>query len=194
MLGLWKSKKRKAEEEKNDLKAIVTEDLLGASEWKESKVGYLTGLTSVGKVAGSFVSNLAQSAGRLSLLMKLLTSSDDLPSLPEVDKASYDGKRRFQEAAHLHRRRDRDIKVAIRNTRRSAYLYGAVAVAALVYLVVSLLTRTHMPLTTLGLHVTPIIVFAPLTFKAAYFNWVFRNQTLDLPMVFIKSFDWIPKA
>jgi hypothetical protein len=194
MLGLWKSKKRKAEEEKNDLKAIVTEDLLGASDWKESKVGYLTGMTSVGRVAGSFVSNLAQSAGRLSLLMKLLTSSDDLPSLPEVDQASYDGRKRFQQATHLHRRRDRDIQIAIRNTRRSAYLYGAVAAAALVYLAVSLFTRDHMPLTTLGLHLTPIIVFSPLTFKAAYFNWVFRNRTLDMPTVFIKSFDWLPKA
>jgi hypothetical protein len=51
-----------------------------------------------------------------------------------------------------------------------------------------------MPLTTLALHVTPIIVFAALTFKAAYFNWVFRNRTLDPPMVFIKSGDWLPKA
>lgn len=194
MLGLWKSRKRKAEEEKNDLKAIVTEDLLGASDWKESKVGYLTGLSSVGKVAGSFATNLAQSAGRLGLLFKLLTKDDDLPALPDVGPVDYDGKKRFDEAMHLHGRKDRDFVVAMRNTRRSAYLYGSINLAACAYLAAALIARDHMPLTTLALHVTPIMVFSALTFKAAYFNWVFRHRTLDLPVTFIKSGDWLPKA
>ncbi|MCZ7861933.1 hypothetical protein O9X98_11175 [Agrobacterium salinitolerans] len=194
MLGLWKSKKRKAEEEKNDLKAIVTEDLLGGSEWKESKVGYLTGLSSVGKVAGSFATNLSQSAGRLGLLFKLLTRGDDLPSLPDVGAEDYDGKKRFNEAMYLHRRKDRDFQIAMRNTRRSAYLYGVIDLSACVYLAAALIARDYMPLTTLALHVTPIMVFSALTFKAAYFNWVFRHRTLDLPAAFIKSGDWLPRA
>lgn len=194
MFGLWKSKKRKAQEEKSDLKAIVTEDLLGASEWKESKFGYLTGLSAIGNIGSSITSNIAQSFGRLSILFKFMSQKDSLPSLPEVSTDEFDGKRRFAEATRLHNRKERDINIAMRNTRRSAFLYAFICVFAILYFISALIVKGNLPITTYILHVTPIFVFAALTFKAAYYNWIFRLRTLDNPKVFIRSLDWLPKS
>ncbi|MBY3151217.1 hypothetical protein HFO56_02225 [Rhizobium laguerreae] len=193
MLGLWKSKERKAEEEKNDLKAIVTEDLFGASEWKESKVGYLTGLSSVGKIAANVSGAVAQSFGRTSLVFKLLTSSDELPKLPETDEENYDGRLRFRAALHLHRRKESEVRRALINTWRSFYFFTALNLVAIGWLVVDLLVKDKLAFTTLLLHLAPIPVLTAYAFRAACTNWTFRSQRLEHPMVFIKSGEWLPK-
>ncbi|MDW9478999.1 hypothetical protein GOB57_09965 [Sinorhizobium meliloti] len=193
MLGLWKSKKRKAEEEKNDLKAIVTEDLLGASEWKESKIGYLTGLSSIGGIAGNVVSGIAQSFGRLGLMFSLMTKDDRLEALPDVEDDSYDGHLRFRAAMQLHGIKEKDIGRALLNTRRSAYFYATLTGLAVAWLAADLVLKDRMALTTFALHVAPIPVGAAFTFKAAFTNWMFRHQRLGKPHVFLSSFDWVPK-
>lgn len=194
MLGLWKSKKRKAEEEKNDLKAIVTEDLLGASDWKESKVGYLTGLSSIGGIAGNVVSGIAQSFGRLGLMFTLMTKDDKLDALPDVEEANYDGHLRFRAAMELHGVKGKDLGRALINTRRSFYFYATLTGLAVAWFTVDLILKDNMAFTTFILHVAPIPVGAAFTFKAAFTNWMFRHQTLEKPHVFISSFDWVPKA
>ncbi|MCV9965119.1 hypothetical protein OIU34_24870 [Pararhizobium sp. BT-229] len=193
MLGLWKSKKRKAEEEKNDLKAIVTEDLLGASEWKESKVGYLSGLSSVGRIASNFAGSISESFGRTGLVFKIMTREDSLPSLPEVDEDQYDGRLRFRAAMHLHRVKEKDMARAISNTWRSFYFYGSLTLAAVAWLIVDMGLKDKMALTTLVLHIAPIPILGAYTFKAAFTNWTFRKQTLVNPNIFLKSLDWLPK-
>lgn len=193
MLGLWKSKKRKVEEEKNDLKAIVTEDLLGKSEWKESKVGYLTGLSSVGRIAGNVSGAVAQSFGRTGLLFKILTSSDDLEALPEPDEENYNGRLRYIAAIHLHRRTPAEVARALRNTWRSFYFFLALDLAAIIWLAIDLVAKDKMAATTFILHISPIPVLTAYAFKAAVTNWTFRNQRLEHPLVFIKSRDWWPK-
>jgi hypothetical protein len=194
MLGLWKSKKRKAEEEKNEFKAIVTEDLLGASDWKESKIGYLTGLSSVGGIAGNVVTGVAQSFGRLGLMFSLITKDDKLDELPEVDEQNYDGQLRFRAAMHLHEVKDSGIDRALINTRRSVYFYAILTGVAVLWLILDLLLKDRMAITTLVLHIAPIPVGAAFTFKAAFTNWMFRHQRLESPNVFLASFDWMPKV
>lgn len=200
MLGLWKSKKVKDVEEakrqsehETQLATFVKDDVLGADEWRESKIGYLTGLSSVGKVVGSVTTNVAQSFGRIGWLWSYLSRTDTLPSLPNVDKTSYDGRQRFKEAQRLHRRSEADIKRAITNTWRSSLLYGGITVVAVLYFVGSFAIREHMYLTTLALHMASIILFGAMTFRSGYYNWMFRNRTLDLPPVFLRSRDWFPK-
>lgn len=201
MLGLWKSKKVKDAEEakrqsehETQLETFVKDDVLGADEWRESKLGYLTGLSSVGKVVGSVTTNVAQSFGRVGWLWSYLSKTDNLPSLPDVDKTSYDGRQRFKEAQRLHRRSEAEIKRAITNTWRSSLLYGGISIFATLYFIGSLLVREHMYLTTLVLHLAGIIIFSALTFRSAYYNWMFRNRTLDLPPVFLRSGDCMPKG
>lgn len=195
MLGLWKSKKRREEEKKTDAAKLIVDDVIGASDWKESKIGYITGLSSVGKVAGNVASSLAQSVGRVGLTFKLITKQeDDLPSLPDVDEGNYDGKLRFRAAMRLHNVREKDFARALSNTRRSTFFYGALFSGALAWLMIGWLARGHMPVTTLGLHLAPLPVFGALCFKAAYTNWLFRNQSLENPKAFIASRDWMPKA
>lgn len=194
MLGLWKSKKRKAEEEKNEFKAIVTEDLLGASDWKESKIGYLTGLSSIGGIAGNVITGVAQSFGRLGLMFTLITKDDKLDALPDVDEENYDGQLRFRAAMQLHGIKESGIGRALINTRRSAYFYATLTGAAVLWLVLDLILKDRMAATTLVLHLAPIPVGGAFTFKAAFTNWMFRHQRLESPNVFFRSFDWIPKA
>ncbi|MBY3433409.1 hypothetical protein HFN89_04475 [Rhizobium laguerreae] len=194
MLGLWKSKKRKAEEEKNEFKAIVTEDLLGASDWKESKIGYVTGLSSIGGIAGNVITGVAQSFGRLGLIFTLITKDDRLEALPDVDEENYDGRLRFRAAMRLHGIKDNRIERALINTRRSAYFYAGLTTIAVAWLAVDLFVKDSMPLTTLVLHLAPIPVGAAFTFKAAFTNWMFRHKRLEPPRVFVTSFDWMPKV
>jgi hypothetical protein len=193
MLGLWKSKKRKAEEEKNDLKAIVTQDLLGTSEWKESKVGYLSGLSSVGRIASNFARSMSESFGRTGLVFKIMMKEDHLPSLPDVDDDQYDGRLRFRAAMHLHNVKEKDMSRALSNTWRSFYFYGFLMFAAVAWLIINTHLKDSMPLTTLALHIAPIPILGAYTFKAAFVNWTFRNQTLENPLVFLKAMDWLPK-
>src|SRR5690606_30734201 len=144
MFGLWKSKKRKAEEETDGLKAIVTEDLLGASDWKDSKVGYVTGLSSIGKIAGSFVNGIAQAFGRIGLTYTLITKTDALPVLPDVDQDHYDGHLRFRAAMALHKIKERDFDRALINTRRSTYFYLSLTCLAVIWLIADCLMKDTM--------------------------------------------------
>jgi hypothetical protein len=195
MFGFGSNKEKKEiKREENDLKAIVTEDLLGARDWQTSKVGYLTGLSSVSRVAGAFIGNVSQSFGRLALVFSLLTKTDDLEALPEVDAASYDGRERFKAAMALHRRKESDLIRARGMTWRQTYLYGAIALISVIYLVWDLYVRTTMPLTVLGLHVAPIPIFSAFALKAAYSNWMFRIESLEPMRKFLKSGDWLPRT
>lgn len=194
MFGLWKSKKRKQEEEKNDLKAIVTEDLLGASEWKESKVGYVTGLSSIGNIAGNVVKGVSQSFGRTALTFKLITKSDNLESLPDVDEDNYDGALRFRAAMQLHKVSKVGIERALVNTRRSFLFYSALTIALVAWFVVDLFLKENMAITTIVLHIAPMPVSIALAFKAAFTNWMFRVERLEKPSVYLNSGDWLPKA
>jgi len=198
MFGLWKSKKRRQEEEvevaeKNDLKAIMTEDLLGASDWKESKVGYLTGLSTVGRIAGNFATNLSQSFGRTALMFRLMTATDTLPSLPEVSPEQFDGRRRFEEAMQLHRRNEGQVVASIANTYRNSLFYLALTLAAVLWLLVDLAVKKEMAITTLALHLAPIPICGAWAFKSMFVNWMFRNRCLASPAAFIRSGDWMPK-
>lgn len=170
----------------------IAGELVGAKEWKSSKVGYLTGFTAISNIAGAFIGGVAQAFGRVALTWTLVTKSDNLPSLPEVDPASFDGRQRFSEAMRLHRRKETEITRAKINTRRSFFLYAGIAVFAVAYLVYGFATREHMALTTLALHLAPIPLFSALAFKASYYNWMFRLRTLDGPMKFLKSKDFLP--
>lgn len=175
-----------------DASAIVTEDLLGRSDWHRSKIGWLTGVSAIGGVGRGIVRHVGQSVGRLAFLARLLTRGEELPTLPE-DAGSHDGRRRFQEAMRLHRQSEGGVRTAISNTRRSSYLYGAVFVGAVGYLLYGLATRESMPLTTLFLHLAPIPLSAALAFRAAYYNWMFRRRSLDPVRDFVKSREWMPR-
>nr|WP_250807703.1 hypothetical protein [Neorhizobium tomejilense] len=172
----------------------IAKELVGANEWKSSKLGYMTGISAISNVVMGFVGGIAQGAGRIALTWSLITKSDDLPSLPEVDPSTFDGRERFKEAMALHRRKESDIVRARINTRRSFYLYAGIAVFAVLYLIYGLSARDNIALTTLALHIAPIPLFGALAFKAGFYNWMFRHRTLDGPSVFISSRDWLPSA
>ena len=182
------------EKEKNDLKAIVTEDLIGTRDWQSSKVGYVTGLSSVSRVAGAFVTNIAQSFGRISMMYAMITKTDDLPALPDVDQSTYDGRERFQAAMYLHRRKESDLIRARRMTQRQAFLYASIALVAVGYLIWGFLTSDRMAITVLALHLAPIPLFSAFALKAAYSNWMFRIESLEPLSRFLKSGDWLPRT
>lgn len=179
---------------KNEGLAIITDGLLGADEWKKSKIGYITGLSAFGKVATSVTDGFASSVGRTAALYRLVRLNDDLPSLPDVDAEQYDGRERFNDSMKLHRRKATEVERAKINTRRSTYFYGSITIALLIYFCLDYSMKTHMSGPTLVLHLAPIPMALAFTFKAAFYNWIFRNERLEHPSVFLKSRDWLPKA
>jgi hypothetical protein len=187
-------KERSSEQTRNAGSGInaIREDLLGTKDWRKSKLGFLSGFSPAARVISEFMKGFAQSFGRIALTFQMLVSKDTIPSLPDIEEKDYDGKRRFKEAMHFHRMSEGMIRAARSNTRRSAYLYIAILVCAVAYLVVSLVTRDNMPITTLFLHLAPIPITTAFCVRALYYNWMFRNSTLEPIGSFARSRDWMP--
>jgi hypothetical protein len=195
-MAFWNRKKTRAEKAGEPPKSarpgedLIKDDLLGADDYRRSKLGYFTGLSVISRVAGNSIRNVSQSVGRVALTFKLLTKTDDVPSLPPIDSAEYDKKRRFDESKALHNRSSSHIVTSVANTRRSAYLYGAIFTAALAYLIFEI--PNGLSLSSLLLHLAPLPLSAMLCFKACYYNWMFRTEQLDDIKGFIRSKDWFP--
>jgi hypothetical protein len=194
MFGFGKKKEKKVIEKPTKPLDQIADDIVGGTEWKQSKIGYLTGFSTAGKVVGSVADNLGQSANRVGTLFRMLSANDTLPELPEADATTYDGRQRFREAMILHRRNAGHIKTSITNTRRSAYLYAAVTAGSLIYLGWALAFNAPLALHTFILHLVPVPAFLALTVRSAYYNWMFRNQTLEPITSFIASKQWMPKC
>ena len=187
------AKKTVDEEDKTTLETIVVDDMVGHSDWKKSKTGYITGVSAISNVVKDQVKSVAESVGRVSILLRMLNPKSDIPSLPEVNDDEYDAKERFAESIRLHRMSKGKLIAAQSNAKKSAYLYGVCSIMAVIYLIYGLVIWDKMPITTLMLHIAPIIVFSALTFRAVFANYMFRTQSLPKLKQFLKAGDFMPK-
>lgn len=171
----------------------IVSDVVGADDWKRSKLGYLTGLSPVFRVIGNQFKAVLHSVGRISLTFKLMTAKEEVPSLPDVEVGSYDGRLRFVEAMRFHGMSEGMIVAAQSNTKRSAYLYAAILCVTVVYFLSRMIFGNPIAFTTLLLHLAPIPIFTALGLRAIYYNWMFRHRTLEPIRSFFRSRDWMPK-
>lgn len=171
----------------------MLDSIVGRSDWKKSKFGYLTGITPIFNVIGGQLKLAAHSIGRISRTYKILMSEPEVETLPDVDTAEYDGNVRFREAMKLHRMDEGKLTAAVSNTRRSAYLYAVILIVSIVYFGIRVVTAESMSITTLGLHLSPVPIFTVLLLRALYYNWMFRKRTLQPLGKFITSKDWLPR-
>lgn len=181
------------EQEQNELEAIVIDDMLGASDWKKSKVGYLSGSSAISGIVKNQMKVATESVGRVSILFRMIGAKSDVPSLRDVEQKNYDAHEKFIAAMRLHRLSEGSIIAAQSNAKKSAYLYGIIVVAAIIYLLYGLVTWDKIPITTLMLHIAPIPLFGAFTFRAVYANYMFRTRQLPKIGDFLKSGDLMPR-
>ncbi|TLX17121.1 hypothetical protein [Rhizobium sp. MHM7A] len=180
-------------EDKLSIKSTLKNDLLGAEDWKRSKIGYLTGFSAFSRMGKSFVGNIGDSYGRTAALWRnLFPPNSDLPELP----APTDGETaysRFSAAQRQHARSDTDILRSIINTRRSAYFYLAIAFIGLIYASVSIYVWPPTGLIDVAFRFCVPALLLVFTIRAAYTNWMFRNKALFTLREFFLSGEWLPK-
>lgn len=180
-------------EDKLSIKSTLKNDLLGADDWKRSKIGYLTGFSAFSRMGKSFIGNIGDSYERTATLWRnLFPPSSSLPELP----APTDGETaysRFSAAQRQHGRTDRDILRSIVNTRRSAYFYFAIALIGIIYISVSMYVWPPTGLIDVAFRFCIPVLLLVFAIRAAYTNWMFRNKALFTMKEFILSGEWLPK-
>jgi hypothetical protein len=189
-------KSSETDQEKDDasIKATIKNDLLGAEDWRRSKIGFITGFSAFRRMGQSVSSNVSTSVYRTSSLFNSIArSTEDIPSLPR-HSGSYDPYERFIQAQEINGTNEQDIQVVLTNTVKSFYLYVALTVGGLSYITVDIFM--HPTMATLDMIAKFGLVFlgAALIFRSAYTNFMFRHRALVLPRDFIKSGDYTPKA
>jgi hypothetical protein len=203
MISLFRKKKPVAppvpmDVQNADAKSAVVSslknDLLGADEWKKSKLGYITGFTVAGKALGSITNSARDSTTRTKSLWADIMRSQT-PDVPELDDPARfgDARERFEVAMKVQGVSAQDLIRILRNTKRAGYLYGSLTLGSII---VVLGSYVMLPpggiieiVTRFGLS---ILLFA-LTFKNTFTNWCVRNRVATGPMDYLKSGSLLPK-
>lgn len=174
---------------KRDAAGVITNDLLGKDDWKNSKLGFLTGFSSMKRSVRSIGSTFSDSSDRVSLLVNTMTQGNDLPELEDGGTAE----ERFALSMALHGKREKDIPIILRNTYYSTLMYAVLTIAYVCILGWSL--WSYPPRDVLGVlvRVGPLPLIMALLFKHGYTNWMVRNRRLDSALAFIRSGDLAPK-
>lgn len=179
-------------EDKLGFKNTIKNDLLGVEDWRRSKIGYITGFSSAYRMVAGIGNSVSDSKNRLTSLLEAVNpDGDEVAGLPaSLLDESFSLK--FEEAARLHRRTDKDLLTTIRNTARNGYFF---LVCTFGCLVISMTTAFIWPpegpfsaIVRLG----PAPLAAALAFRSLYTNWMFRNRVLCPPIHFIRSKRWLP--
>jgi hypothetical protein len=170
-------------------------DILGADEWKKSKIGYLSGYGASKKALGTVGTAVSGTAGRLSTMYRMLTGKNER-SVPGLDDPAVfkDANERFQAAMKLQRITESTLVRIQRNTFRAAYFYILLTLALIVIAGGSLIAfPTINPIEILGrFALTPVLL--ALVFKNCFTNWCVRNRVATGPTAYFKSGQLFPKS
>lgn len=153
------------------------DDLLGADEWKRSKIGYLTGFSAFAKGISGVGGIWKESTGTVLAMARGLVSSE--PGKP-LETGSADPVVRFQAAVAVYDRTEPDIEADVAATRKWFYLYFVLAVLALGFGIAT----WHLPPGPFGAvrefigRFALIPALAALTMRAAFYNWQLRTRAL----------------
>jgi hypothetical protein len=172
----------------------VKNDLLGADEWKKSKIGYLTGFGASKKAFDTIGTAVSGTAGRLSSMYKMLTGRNDR-SVPGLDDPAIfkDAKERFHAAMKLQRISESTLVRIQRNTFRAAYFYILLTLALIAIAGGSLFVfPTVNAIEIMGrFALTPVLL--ALVFKNCFTNWCVRNRVATGPRAYFQSGQWLPR-
>lgn len=179
-------------EDKLGFKHTIKNDLLGVEDWKRSKIGYITGFSSAYRMVASIGSSVSDSKSRLASLLEAVNpDGEKVASLPDslLDESF---SLKFEEAARLHRRTDKDLLIIIRNTARNGYFFLLCTFACLAISLATVFMWPPQGAFSAIVRLGPAPLAAALAFRSLYTNWMFRNRVLCPPIHFIRSKRWLP--
>jgi conjugal transfer/type IV secretion protein DotA/TraY len=178
----------------SEARDIAANDLLGAAEWKRSKISWLLGLGPIAgaaKVSGRMV---AEGAHGVASFFTGLLRPDEVEPLPTE---SADPVVRFGVAMEVHGRKASDIEEDVRATRKQFTLYFVLAVLAFSFGIASGHWGSRgMPLVIEALGrfslVVPVIA---LTARMGFYNWQLRTRRLGSFREWLHSpSEWMPPS
>lgn len=176
------------------IESTLKNDLIGVDDFKQSKLGFITGSSAVHRAVSSFNNSISETGSRLKGLYRTSTATErDVLELDD-SVASTDAKERFQQSMGLHQLREADLARILRNTSRQGWSYLTLA---FVSVAISGWTYAMWPPSgaySAIIRLGPLPLIAALVFKCLYTNWIVRKRALAPPMEFLKSFEWLPKT
>lgn len=174
------------------IKTVVKNDLFGSDEFRSSKVGYFTGVSTVGKVGKSTVGIVSTAvSGTLRAAKAALFPEPKVKPLPTQ---SQDPAERFLVAQQMYGRSDADVEIMSRRSGRQFWLMVALIVALFAWGVTLLPTSgSDAGIMSYIFPFFPLFALVPLAFKHAFWSWQLRMKQLGGVRDFIadKS-NWVP--
>jgi hypothetical protein len=174
---------------KKEATKILKDDIVGVSDWKNSKLGFLSGWSPLRRSVSSIGQNMSESSARLNGLMQSLTYVEPVAQLEDGGTPD----ERFVASMQLHGKSEKDLPIILRNTLWSAWLYFILSLAYLVFASISISHAPSIDLVTIMMSLGPLALLLALLFKHSYTNWIVRHRRLGSALEFLKSFDYLPR-
>lgn len=173
---------------RTELRDVVKEDLVGVSDWKGSKFGFLTGYSAARRSVATIGRSWSDSRARTAGMFRDLLRREEVPSLEDGGDAA----ERFEASMRLHRRSERDLENILVNTARAGTLYGAITALGLAFGFWTMYEFPPASAVSVIARFGPLPMLLALAVKHLYTNWMVRRRRLDGIGMFLASLDWMP--
>ena len=171
---------RAAQEAARAAKGYAYDEVLGARQWKRSKLGWLTGAGAVRDSMGTIRGQAGDSRERLRTLWRhaFVGESQGVAIDPDIEATD----ERFREAMRVNGRSLSDVNKSVDNTYRQFWLFAGLtgfSVLVAAWLLLSMMLAGHLNPIGAVFAFLPIPLVGPLALRAGYTNWMFRRRRLD---------------
>ncbi len=169
-------------------KGFVVDEVLGKEEWKRSKVGFLTGFSTVTDNVSSLGTLGGESVGRVRTLFAKAFSPTSTGIA--VEEGIDDPAMRFREAMRVNGKTLTDVNRSCGVTYRQFWLFAGLTAFTLllgVFLVGTMAYQGHFNPFGCVFAFLPLPLVGALTLRAGYTNWMFRRRRLDSLGAYLRS-------
>ena len=177
---------------KKEAVGFLKDDLLGAADWKASKLGSISGLTPAFRAVSSVFRTAGDGTRHIAYLAERVASTDDVEPLGE-DFVGRPPEERFRAAMSLHGKTEKDIEISKRNTFFASYLYLALAIVNIIISISLSLIHPPLGLVDLAIRFGPLPLLLAFFIKNSYTNYIFRRRSLLHIGHYFKDFAFLPK-
>lgn len=184
----------------DDAATFAKDELLGARQWRRSKVGYLTGVGTITDAGRSVAGAASQGWGRIERLWAYAFRRDYGGIGISADEIA-DSRDRFVAAMAANGKTIEDIDHSVGVTYKQFWFYAFLMVACAIIGVGSLVFGGYrltdnllMNLAFAVIRFCPLLLLSVLTLRAGWTNWSFRRRRLDGVREYLRSGVILPKS
>lgn len=184
----------------DDAATFAKEELLGARQWRRSKVGYLTGVGTITDAGRSVAGAASQGWGRIERLWAYAFRRDYGGIGISADEVA-DSRDRFVAAMAANGKTIEDIDHSVGVTYKQFWFYAFLMVACAIIGVGSLVFGGYrltdnllMNLAFAVIRFCPLLLLSVLTLRAGWTNWSFRRRRLDDVRAYLSSGQILPRS